>query len=309
MAYLWLADALRAEGCRVVEVAGWGTRRASNSTFRPVGVVVHHTAPPVPFPIEGLLSKCNLNVKRDGTVYVISAGYQYDTGLGSYRVRDETAAGIPPPARAYQRDLLDDGYVNDSYFDIETDHPGDGSPIPDVQRDAVIKAAAAICRGMDWTDGHVIGHSEATRRKIDPRWNGTYDDMQDIRPLVREQLGLEPGPLPEEAKAMYPIYRVDKMQPGEAEARKEDVRYYQKKLRLLGNSDVGEDGVADQQFLDTIFAIVGSTAGGSYFSGEEAAIFDKAWSDQVGGGAKKWWVRNNFVEQGATVALVPVEEA
>lgn len=317
MAYTWLADALRAEGCRVVEVDGWETRRASNSTFRPIGVAVHHTAPPVPYPIGALLQSCNLNVKTDGDVYLISAGYQYDTGMGSYRVRDETAAGIPPPARASLRGLRDDGYVNDSYFDIETDHPGDGSPIPDVQRDAVIKACAAICRKMGWTDGHVIGHSESTRRKIDPRWNGTYDDMQNIRPLVREQLGLEPEPLPEEDEYMYPIYRVDLMpsKGQDPEKRKEDVRYYQAKLKLLGLSPVGKDGVADQEFLDTIFTLVGSPTGGSYFSGKEAATFDEIWAQRFATApdlesyAKKWWVKKNYVAAGEAVAITPLEGA
>lgn len=314
MAYTWLADVLRAEGCRVVEVDGWQTRRASSSPFHPVGVVVHHTAPPVPYPVPALYESCNLNIKQNGTVYVISAGYQFDTGRGSYRVRDETAAGIPPPARAYPRGLPDDGWVNDSYFDIEVDHPGDGSPIPDVQREAVIKACAAICRGMDWTDGHVIGHSESTRRKIDPRWNGTYDDMQNIRPLVREQLGLEPEPLPEE-DYMYPIYRVDLMpSKGQSpEKRKEDVRYYQQKLKDLGVVAVGEDGVADQEFLDAIFGVVGSPLGGSYFSGSEAAEFDLAYTEafavpvDLSSRATYTWVRKNFIEKGATVALTPEE--
>lgn len=317
MAYTWLADALRAEGCRVVEVDGWETRRASNSTFRPIGVVVHHTAPPVPYPIDGLLRKCNLNVKTDGTVYVVSAGYQYDTGDGSYRVRDETAAGIPPPARAYTRGLYDDGTVNPYYFDIETDHPGDGSPIPDVQRDAVIKAAAAICRQMGWTDGHVIGHSESTPRKVDPRWNGTYDDMQNIRPAVREQLGLEPKPLPEEAKAMYPIYRVDKMQPGEAEARKEDVKWVQMRLQLLGY-DIELDGVSSQATLNAVFELVDpitgtSPQGGSYISGKEAAAFDVVLAQSYAGNAdlsayaKKFWVKKNYVAAGEAVAITPLE--
>lgn len=67
---------------------------------------------------------------------------------------------------------------------------------------------------------------------------------------------------------MFPIHR-------EEIDRTEDVRHYQKKLQQLGYTDVGLDGVADQDFLDALFDFVGSPLGGSYFSGEEAAIFDR----------------------------------
>jgi hypothetical protein len=73
---------------------------------------------------------------------------------------------------------------------------------------------------------------------------------------------------------MYPINRDE---PG----RKEDVRFYQQKLRQLGVDEVGEDGEADQVFLDAIFEFVGSPLGGSYFDGNEAAIFDRKYTRRM----------------------------
>lgn len=72
---------------------------------------------------------------------------------------------------------------------------------------------------------------------------------------------------------MYPIRRGDGASTQNSH-RAEDVRFYQHKLAAIGYAEAGASGVADQQFLDVIFSIVGSAKGGSYFSGEEAAIFD-----------------------------------
>lgn len=92
--------------------------------------------------------------------------------------------------------------------------------------------------------------------------------------------GLPPVPPVEEDNYMYPIRRGDG---GAANVnnKQEDVRHIQYKLKDFG-VDVGTDGLADQATLDAIFEIVGSPAGGSYFSGEEGRLFDLAWMAAVG---------------------------
>ena len=71
-----LRDALESAGLNVRTVSGWGTRGGSWAVGKPVGVMEHHTALPVPFPVDRLygdLLKCNINTKPDGTVWLIAA--------------------------------------------------------------------------------------------------------------------------------------------------------------------------------------------------------------------------------------------
>jgi len=186
MMLTWLADAIRATGVNVVEEPGWQTRSQYDYRhgYRPIGVMVHHTAPPVPYPVAKLYRSCNLNVKQNGTVHVIAAGYEYDSGRGSSVVLAETRAGIAPKGDARARGLIDNTDGNPYYIDIEVDHAGDGRPIPQVQYDALIRTIAAICEHQDWTVGHIIGHREWTKRKPDPRWLGDTNPMPAIRTAV-----------------------------------------------------------------------------------------------------------------------------
>lgn len=195
MRLTWLADALRAEGLTVVEEPGWETRsQPTNNNFIPIGVMNHHTAPPVPYPVLKLYASCNLNIKPTGVVHVVAAGYQYDSGSGSSVVVNEARNDVAPSGTAYERGLPDDINCNPYYIDIEVDHAGDGGPIPDVQLDALILADVAICRHMKWTANRVVAHKESTRRKIDPNWNDPTNEMEYIRSKVEEKLGNSPPP-------------------------------------------------------------------------------------------------------------------
>lgn len=78
---------------------------------------------------------------------------------------------------------------------------------------------------------------------------------------------------------MYPIRRNDGT-PTQRPERKEDVRYIQYRLRDLGY-EAGDDGAATQDMLDMFFQVVGSPRGGSYISGEEAAIFDRIYATSM----------------------------
>lgn len=186
----WLADEFRAAGITVVEEDGWKTRGRSwrGVGGLPDGGVQHHTAPPVPFPVTKLYKptriKCNWNVKPDGTLHLIAAGAcNYSTGKGSSVVHDDVKAGRAPTGTALKRRLLDDMGGNSYFLNNETDHSGDGSPIPDAQYQTVLAAWVAVCRKLAWPADKIIAHGEWSRRKPDPAWNGkdSHENAQQIR--------------------------------------------------------------------------------------------------------------------------------
>lgn len=107
----------------------------------------------------------------------------------------------------------------------------------------------------------------------------------------------EPIIIEEEMTSMWPIRRGDGAS-GQRPERKEDVQYFQMKLKQDFGVDVGSDGVADQAFLDAIFAVVGSPPGGSYFSGEEGRVFDIEWVKMIGGGQGPQGVQGTQGPQG-----------
>ena len=93
-----MADVLRANGLKVVEVAGWKTRGyASQDLKAALGVLWHHTATnrlqfaTNNIPTLGMLVNgrsdlpgplCNLGFGRDGTVYVVATGVANHAGAG-----------------------------------------------------------------------------------------------------------------------------------------------------------------------------------------------------------------------------------
>lgn len=204
-----LADLFRAAGLRVREYDGWKTR---GEAFDPIGVMAHHTAPPVPFPLANLAGvtsgniKCNINIKPDGEVVCVAAGRaNYSAGTGSKVVLDEVRQGVPPSGRAKDRGLPDGVGGSRYFFGIEVDHLGDGSPIPAVQLDALHRVIAVLLEVLGEENANrVITHAEWTARKIDPRWNGTVNTGPGIRAAV--ELVLNP-PAPEGAE--YTVVKGD----------------------------------------------------------------------------------------------------
>jgi len=187
----YLADVLNDAGLVVIEEPGWKARtQPTRNVYSPIGILNHHTAPPNPYPVERLYSKCNLFIARNGNVHVVSGGYQYDSGKGSPKVLAEVVNGSFPGGRAVDRGIQRDPYVsgNPYFIDIEVDHPGDGSPLPAVQFDALVLSDAAILLHKNWGVQQLLGHSEWTPRKIDPRWDGSWKPMPGIRLAVQEAM-------------------------------------------------------------------------------------------------------------------------
>jgi len=191
-----LADWFREAGLTVIEEPDWKTRGV---TWSPIGMMQHHTAPPNPYPIYKLYPplsgsnriKANFAVTATGVVHTIAAGAcNYSSGTGSGTVIGETNRDVAPSGTAASRGLIDNAVGNMLFVNNETDHPGDGSPIPAAQYEACVKAWAVLCRHMGWTANRVISHGEFTARKIDPRWNGqdSHEAMVDMRVDVEEAL-------------------------------------------------------------------------------------------------------------------------
>jgi hypothetical protein len=183
-----LVDALRAAGLKVGTVDGYADRGGSWSG--PVGIMEHHTAPPVPFPPDRLIGeqlKANMSTDPDGTVWVLAYGScNYSSGSGSSVVLAEVRAGTPPTENASDRGLDDDVNGNPYFWNFENGHPGDGSPIPEIQLDAIAMATAVVCDHFGLSAANVISHAEWTARKSDPYWNNNRRAIVDLRAMVEE---------------------------------------------------------------------------------------------------------------------------
>lgn len=202
-----LLKALRDEGCKVVEYKSWRTHRrpASTGGFGPInGAMIHHTVTSgtsgsVALCYNGHSSLpgplCHGVIDKDGTVWLVSNGRANHAGSGDddvlRQVQDES----------YDRDRLlvpneanTDG--NSRFYGFECINLGNGQdPWPEVQRDAIVRASAAILRAYGgpakgWTAKSVIGHKEWQPGKIDPRTGSGGVDVSPpvLRRLIDERL-------------------------------------------------------------------------------------------------------------------------
>lgn len=206
--------ALRAEGVKVQEHRSWRTNnRDHKGAWGPVhGVYIHHTAgvgsgladycyygsSDLPGPV------CHAFASKAATVYMIGHGRANHAGgiaQNAYDAAVNESSVHPRPDAAEPID------GNAHFYGIEVENKGDGhDPYPNAQYDQVVRWAAAICRAHRWTADSVIGHKEATRRKIDPSFS-----METFRDAVAERLehpaswspGSTPTP-PVEAPDMTP---------------------------------------------------------------------------------------------------------
>lgn len=199
--------ALRAEGVDVAEYKSWRTHNRNHvGSWGPVhGVVIHHTvssgtASSVELCYSGHATLpgplCHTVGAKDGRLYMVGHGRANHAGLGDgdvlRAVIDETP--LPPDNEANT-----DG--NRHFYGIELINLGDGKdPWPEVQKEAAVRWAAAICRAHGWSERSVIAHKEWQPGKVDPTF-----DMAMFRARVAERLtrpaGWSPGtttPPPEE---------------------------------------------------------------------------------------------------------------
>lgn len=187
-----IVAALRAEGVRVVEVAGWRTHnRNHKGAWGPVhGVMIHHTV------TSGAQATVNLIynghsqlpgplalgcITKDGTVHLVGNGRANHAGSGDDDVLKAVIAEratLPAP-----NENNTDG--NARFYGFECENLGNGQdPWPPAQLDAIVRASAALCRAHGWTARSVIGHKEWTNQKIDPRGF----TMNGLRAHIQQQL-------------------------------------------------------------------------------------------------------------------------
>lgn len=191
-----LLAALLNVGLHVVEEPGWKTRgNRWNVNGQPEGVMQHHTAPPNPYPIRklyGLRIKANMATHEDGTLFLIAyKACNYSSGYGMLDVlKSNVRMSIAPTHNARKRGLKSG---NRHFWNYENSHPGDGSPIPQVQLDTIIESTRVVLDHFELNANQVISHAEWTSRKIDPRWNGSNRiAIEEIREGVAEMAELSP---------------------------------------------------------------------------------------------------------------------
>ncbi|MFG3047857.1 N-acetylmuramoyl-L-alanine amidase [Streptomyces sp. NPDC048241] len=184
-------SALKAEGVKVVEVAGWRVHnRNHKGPWGPVhGVMIHHTvtsgsARTVELCREGYEELpgplCHGVITKDGRVHLVGYGRANHAGLGDDEVLRAVIAekGLPTDNEANT-----DG--NRYFYGFECENLGDGEdPWPDAQMEAIVRVSAAICRHHGWTERSVIGHREWQPGKVDPRGF----TMASLRSRVKERL-------------------------------------------------------------------------------------------------------------------------
>ncbi len=173
-----LAD-LRAAGLNVVEEPGWKKRGWRwRVDGEPEGVMQHHTAPPNPFPIKKLYGpptyfiKANMATWPDGRLFLIAyKACNYSSGYGMLSVLTQNVRKSIAPTRNATKRGAKGG--NKHFWNYENSHPGDGSPIPQVQLDTIIVSTQVVIDHFGMDPEQIISHAEWTRRKIDPYWNGS----------------------------------------------------------------------------------------------------------------------------------------
>ncbi|MFJ6136473.1 peptidoglycan-binding protein [Kitasatospora sp. NPDC092286] len=193
-------NALRNEGVSVNEIGGWRNHnRNSKGAWGPVhGIVIHHTATSgtdasvqichdgyagLPGPL------CHGVIARDGGVHLVGYGRTNHAGAGD---GDVLAAVIAERNLPSADQANTDG--NSRFYGFECVNTGSGSEDwPDAQVEAMVRAAAAVCRAHGWTERSVIGHKEWQPGKPDPRGI----DMGEFRARVASRLGSRPAPQPQ----------------------------------------------------------------------------------------------------------------
>ncbi|MCQ4211829.1 peptidoglycan-binding protein [Streptomyces longispororuber] len=179
-----LVQVLRAEGLTVHEVRNWRRHnRNAKGPYGPMnGVMIHHTvtsgtSSSVALCYEGHANLpgplCHGVIDKKGEVHLVGNGRANHAGLGD---SDVLRAVVNETKLPHDNAADTDG--NRHFYGFECINLGDGKdPWPQVQKEAIEKVAAAICRAHGWSERSVIGHKEWQPGKVDPR-GFTMDGMR-----------------------------------------------------------------------------------------------------------------------------------
>lgn len=189
--------ALRNEGLKPRQNSGWRTHnRNHKGAWGPVhGIVIHHTAgtnslnlcingtSALPGPL------CHAHLAKNGALTLVGHGRANHAGSFAQNAHNAVVNESSNHPRPSSSEPVDG---NRYYYGIEIENLGNGrDAYPEIQYRNAVRWAAAICRAHGWSEHSVIGHSEGTTRKIDPRGplaSGGQFTMQRFRADVRAQL-------------------------------------------------------------------------------------------------------------------------
>jgi hypothetical protein len=175
----WLADALRAEGCKVEEISGWKDAGRPGD-FDPDGPLMHHTGSTTSSSnthptlntcingrsdLEGPL--CQVMIGYDGICYVIAAGRANHGGACS---------GWGPYTSS--RD------ANDQLVGIEIDYDGTQS-MSAAQKDAGTRVASAILKRFGHDEAWAATHKETSTTG---KWDTGGLTGDQWRDLIKDRL-------------------------------------------------------------------------------------------------------------------------
>lgn len=199
-----LIDALKAEGVKTVEYKSWRTHnRAGHGAWGPLnGVMIHHTVTRETSPSVALVYNGRSGlpgplahgmIGKDGKVYLVGWGRANHAGGGDPAVLRAVIAesyGVKPPATHQHEGSAGAVDGNPHFVGFECENLGDGKdPWPAVQYEAMVRAAAAVCRHYRWSAKSVIGHLEWSDWKPDPRGFSMQQFRTDVAACLKAKAG------------------------------------------------------------------------------------------------------------------------
>lgn len=171
---------LKRAGLKVRKIKGWETR-GRNHLFTPSSTFFHHTAlnrnsgnnPCLGLVLRGTSTVpgplANVLIGRDGTVFLVAAGYSNHAGLGG-------------PNRGVPKDSGNRYAVG---FEVEND--GRGEPWSRELIQACDEAFAVTLKFLKRRARRHQGHKEYTSRKIDPAGIDMKRDRRRVARLLRRK--------------------------------------------------------------------------------------------------------------------------
>lgn len=196
--------ALKAEGVKVTEHAGWRDHnRNGHGGWGPMnGVMIHHTAGTAPSDgalvyggrsdLPGPLAHGYL--AKGGVVTMTANGRANHAGGGDPGVLAAVAAEGFLPATHFHEGSSGAADGNAHFYGLEISNLGtSGDPYPLEQYKAAVRWAAAICRHHGWSSSSVIGHKEWSDWKNDPSFDIRLFRI-DVATCLRSAPGVWPAP-------------------------------------------------------------------------------------------------------------------